>query len=263
MPHLGDNTINLISDRFTLAQLQRLVIDPTQTAALQIGLTAEQQHYLGRVLRLRSGDHFIAMNGQGQSWLAELTTTGATLLESINVTAELPLAVTLALALPKGNGFDEVVRQVTELGVDHIVPIISDRTLMNPSLPKLDRWRRIAQEAAEQSERQIVPVILDPIAFSDYLAVDKVGDQSIRHVTSLRLICVARNHPPHLLDRLTDPLMLARVTVAIGPEGGWTDGEIERAIAAGYQPVSLGQRILRTVTAPMAALAMIAGAVRA
>lgn len=246
-----------------MAQLQRLVIDPTQIAALQIGLTAAQQHYLGRVLRLRSGDHFIAMNGRGQSWLAELTPTGATLLETINVTAELPLAVTLALALPKGNGFDEVVRQVTELGVDRIVPIISDRTLINPSLPKLDRWRRIAQEAAEQSERQIVPTILDPIAFSDYLAIDEMVDPTINDTTSLRMICVARNYPPHLLERLAEPLTLTRVTLAIGPEGGWTDAEIERAIGAGYQPVSLGQRILRAVTAPVAALAMIAGAVRA
>ncbi len=263
MPHLGDNTINLILDGFTLAQLQRLVIDPTQIAALQIGLTAEQQHYLGRVLRLRSGDRFIAMNGQGQSWLAELTATGATLLETIHVTAELPVAVTLALALPKGNGFDDVVRQVTELGVDRIVPLISDRTLMNPSLQKLDRWRRIAQEAAEQSERQIVPTILDSIAFSDYLAINRDIDNAINKATTLRLICVARNNPPHLLERLADPLALTQMTLAIGPEGGWTDGEIERAIAAGYQPVSLGQRILRAVTAPLAALAMIAGAVRA
>jgi 16S rRNA (uracil1498-N3)-methyltransferase len=246
-----------------LAQLQRLVLAPTQIVHPQINLTAEQQHYLVRVLRLRSGDRFIAMNGQGESWLAELTTTSAMLLETINVTAELPLAVTLALALPKSNGFDDVVRQVTELGVDRIVPIISDRTLMNPSLPKRDRWRRIAQEAAEQSERQIVPVIFDPIAFSDYLSIDEAADQSANDATSLRLICVTRNQPPHLLERLTNPLTLSRVTLAIGPEGGWTEGEIERAIAAGYQPVSLGQRILRAVTAPLAALAMIAGAVRA
>ena len=246
-----------------MAQLQRLVIDPTQIDQPHLELTIEQQHYLGRVLRLKPGDHFIAMNGQGQSWLAEFTTTGATLLKQIIVKTELPLAVTLALALPKGNGFDEVVRQVTELGVDRIMPLISDRTLSHPSAHKLDRWRRIAQEAAEQSERQIVPTILEPIAFSDYLTIDETIDKDINNAMSLHVICVARNQPPHLLERLAVTLALTRVTLAIGPEGGWTDAEIDQAIAAGYQPVSLGQRILRTVTAPLAALAMIAGAVRA
>jgi 16S rRNA (uracil1498-N3)-methyltransferase len=240
-----------------LTQLQRLVVAPSQIHYPQVTLTLEQQHYLGRVLRLRSGDRFIAMNGQGQSWLAELTSEtnmSATLLETIIIATELPVSVTLALALPKGNGFDEVVRQVTELGVDRIVPLISDRTLMNPSANKLDRWRRIAQESAEQSERRIVPTIVDPIAFSDYLVSNDIA--------ALRFICTARHHPPHLLDRLMDPLTLTQVTLAIGPEGGWTEAEITAAIAAGYQPVSLGQRIFRAVTAPVAALAMIAGAVR-
>ena len=235
-----------------MAQLQRLVIGASQIDRQQIVLTAEQQHYLSRVLRLRSGDQFIAMNGQGQGWLASLESDQAHILEPIHAHSELPISVTLVLALPKGNGFDEVVRQATELGVICIAPVISDRTLLNPSANKLERWRRIAQEAAEQCERQIVPEILDPVSWSERLQIEPSD------FDTCRLICRARGDSPHLLDYLNQSVCPA-ITLAIGPEGGWTDAEIEAAIAAGYQPISLGRRVLRAVTAPIVALSLVAG----
>jgi 16S rRNA (uracil1498-N3)-methyltransferase len=245
-----------------MAQLQRLVVTPAQISNQVCTLTAEQQHYLSRVLRLHSGDRFIVMDGQGQGWLAELIDplTQAKLLSAIQAETELPLAVTLAIALPKGNGMDEVVRQATELGVSRIVPILSDRTLLNPSTQKLERWCRIAQEAAEQSERQFVPTIQAPIAFLSYL--QDVQSLSAPEGQSLHYLCVARRSAPSLLSCLTASSQSApapaSITVITGPEGGWTEAEVEAAIAAGCQPVSLGKRILRAVTAPIAALALIA-----
>jgi 16S rRNA (uracil1498-N3)-methyltransferase len=213
-------------------------------------------HYLLRVLRLQSGDRFIAMDGQGHSWVAELekpesSQLQAKILETVAVKTELPVVITLALALPKGNGFDEVVRQATELGVASIAPVMSDRTLLKPSPQKLERWRRIAQEAAEQSERQIVPTILEPVPFAHYLQVeDKL---------SIKYLCVTRRFCPHILTcQLPTPDSRLPLTIAIGPEGGWTKPEVEQAIAAGFQPVSLGSRILRAVTAPIVALSLIA-----
>lgn len=242
-----------------MAQLQRLAIAPAQLQNQQITLTAEQQHYLGRVLRLRTGDRFLAIDGSGNWWLAELTNqeteARAKILESVAVQTELSIPTTLVAALPKGSGFDEVVRQATEMGVVCIAPVISDRTLLKPSPQKLERWRRIAQEAAEQSERQIVPIILDPTSFLTHL--QKHQSPNLQQSTQ-RYICVARGSLPHLSDclhRQSDDILLAT-----GPEGGWTDAEVERAIAAGYQPVSLGRRILRSVTAPLAALTLIAAA---
>lgn len=229
-----------------LTQLQRLVIAPSQLEQQEISLTPQQQHYLSRVLRLQTGDRFIAMNGQGQWWLAKLEGAQAQILEPITVQSELPVLVTLIVALPK-NGFDEVVRQTTELGVASLIPVISDRTLLHPSPQKLDRWRRIAQEAAEQSERLIVPEILDPVPFATGLSLAK--DQ--------RYICVARGDSPHLLDCLLSTHH-SPITIATGPEGGWTPAEVEAAIANGFQPVSLGRRILRAVTAPIVALSLIA-----
>lgn len=226
--------------------LQRLVIQQSQLQGSIVELSSEQQHYLQRVLRLKNGDRFIALDGKGQTWIAILESTQATLIESLQVSSELSISVTLMLALPK-TGFDDVVRQVTELGVSCIVPVISDRTLLNPSGNKLDRWRRIAQEAAEQSERQIVPTILEPMPFKT--ALELPADS--------RYICAERGSSQHLLNcELGES-----VIVAIGCEGGWTQQEIEMAIAKDYQPVTLGKRILRAVTAPIAALSLIAGMV--
>lgn len=232
-----------------MTQLQRIAIDPSQRCDRQITLTAEQQHYLGRVLRLRNGDRFIVMDG-GQRWLSELREANqAQILEAIETHTELPIAVTLVMAMPKGSGMDEIVRQATELGVRCIAPVISDRSILQPSLQKLDRWRRIAGEAAEQSERQIVPTILEPVRF----------ESSLSQWQGSRYLCEARGEFPHLLKLLNEDFPDA-IVLAIGPEGGWTDSEIAAAIEAGFQPVSLGQQILRAVTAPIVALALVNGA---
>ncbi len=233
-----------------MAQLQRLAIAFSQLQEQTILLKREQLHYLGHVLRLKEGESFIAMDGQGNSWLAALEAQQGRILEPLEVTSELPVAITLIAALPKGNGFDEVVRCCTELGVTTIMPVISDRTILNPSPQKLQRWRRIATEAAEQSERAIIPAILEPVAFSSAIAtVDG----------NYRYLCVARGEHPHLLKAINSG-QSGEIAIAIGCEGGWTGAEIDKALDLGFQKVSLGSRILRAVTAPIVALSIVAAA---
>jgi len=253
-----------------MAQLQRLAVTATQICdrTIDLTITREQQHYLNRVLRLQAGDRFIAMDGRGHWWSAvlEVRETGlfASIAEEIAANRELPVEVTLMAALPKGNGFDEVVRQAAELGVASIVPVTSDRTLLKPSSQKVDRWKRIAAEAAEQSERQIVPTILEPVSFD--VAIEDCGQK-------YRFICVARGENRHLWDCLVSleppesPLISGEqereglaIVIAVGPEGGWTDKEVERAIELGFEAVSLGSRILRAVTAPIVALSLVGAA---
>jgi 16S rRNA (uracil1498-N3)-methyltransferase len=172
-----------------MSQLQRITIHTHQIQATQLLLTSQQQHYLLRVLRLRDGDQFIAMDGMGEWLLAQLQGEQGKILGSLAVKTELPVSITLMMALPKGNGFDEVVRCCTELGVTCIAPVLSDRSLLNPSSQKLERWRRIASEAAEQSERTFVPTILDPVTFNTFLN---------KAVATHRYICEARGNYPHL-----------------------------------------------------------------
>ena len=233
--------------------MQRLMVEPGQVVADQLRLSSSQQHYLYRVLRLGAGQQFLALDGQGQQWLATLTTESD--LAAIAPTLPSPkisqAAIALAIALPKGNGFDEVVRQTTELGVSTLQPVISDRTLHQPNPKKLDRWQRIAAEATEQSERLLLPEILAPLPWRDYLKQAGAGNQ---------WICVARGDVPHLLAAAQASDLTLPTTVATGPEGGWTKAEVEGAIAAGFQPVSLGPYILRAVTAPLAALTLVMAA---
>jgi 16S rRNA (uracil1498-N3)-methyltransferase len=230
-----------------MGQLQRVVVAPSQINGQIIQLEKAQTHYLQRVLRLQVGDRFIAMDGAGQTWLVEIGEPNSTIIESLMVDSELPNAVTLAIALPKGSGFDDVVRQVTELGVTRIVPIVSDRTQLQPNDKKYARWQKIAEEAAEQSERAIVPTIAAPITWKQYLNQSPSCDD--------RFLCWERRDSPGLLDVLP---ATGTIELAIGPEGGWTTAEVEGAIAVGYQPVSLGKRILRAVTASVAVMAIIA-----
>lgn len=240
-----------------MAQLQRIAITslssanaPSQLQQNQIMLTPQQQHYLSRVLRLQKGDRFIAMDGMGKWWLAQLQGESAQILETLTVETELNVSITLMAALPKGNGFDEVVRCCTELGVACIAPVVSDRTLLNPSPQKLERWRRIASEAAEQSERSFVPTILEPISFNAALS---------SFATQQKYICEGRGNYPHLKNYLHNQGQMS-IVIATGPEGGWTENEIDNAIQAGFEPVSLGRRILRAVTAPIVALSLISAA---
>lgn len=241
-----------------MAQLQRVAIASEQIQGQHIVLNQEQLHYLVRVLRLKSGDRFIAIDPQGGWWRSVLQEESGQILEAMTIATELPATITLVAAMPKGSGFEEIIRQATELGVSAIYPTMSDRTLLKPSPQKIQRWRRIAQEAAEQSEREYVPTIFDPISFSDSPLIKEGSDG----YSTQKYICVARGDAPHLLDTLTahsiQSTQKPEILIATGPEGGWTPAEIKQATAAGVYPVSLGKRILRSITAPVVALSLVA-----
>lgn len=233
----------------------RLVVTPEQIGEQQIILNAQQKHYLLRVLRLGNGDRFIAMDGTSNSWLAEIRDKSAQIIESVDIKTELSVSLSLITALPKGSGYEQIIRCCTELGVSNFVPAISDRTILKPSINKVQRWRKIATEAAEQSERQIVPTIFDPAKFTS--AID-----NFRTSSQDKYICVARGDMPTLWNCLQNsyqPGIVPEILIATGCEGGWTGTEIEKAIAFGYQPVSLGNRILRAVTAPVVVSSIVTG----
>lgn len=205
-----------------------------------------QLHYLQRVMRLSTGAKFQAIDGAGTLYLVELNADcGRVLARSVPTGIELPVAVSLIVAVPK-IGLDEVVRACTELGVSEIYPVTSDRTIVQPSEQKQRRWLEIAKEATEQSERLIVPKIHPVQAWKTVMA----------QITGQRKICAARGEAAHLMSCLD---LQKSISISIGPEGGWTDRELKQSIDLGWQPVSLGDRILRTITAPLTAMSMIGG----
>lgn len=234
--------------------MYRLFINQNQKDDHHISLSSEQEHYLRRVLRLKIGERFVAMDGKGSCWLVELTATGGEIIEVVSNNNELSVAVTLMVALPKSNGFDEIVRCATELGVNQFMPVISARTIIKPKENKLQRWGKIAIEAAEQSERVIVPYIFEPMSF----------DEAITEINKLNAYCylaATRKEVSSLWENLQHipKLTSNHILIATGPEGGWTDEEVEKAIANGFKVVSLGKRILRAITAPIMAMSIVVG----
>ena len=245
--------------------LQRVTIAPSQQQGDQLHLSDAQIHYLGRVLRLQPGERFIAMDGQGTWWLATWQGNAiAHIAHEILATTELPIPLVLMVAMPKGNGMDEIIRQTTELGVAEIWPVMSDRTLLQPSPNKLGRWQRIATEAAEQSERQRIPKLYPPQPWPvalEALQIATHGPSESNERAIAAFLCTARQGVllrESLSQVLSQPASPTQIVIATGPEGGWTDAEIEQAIAHSFTSVSLGRRILRAITASIAATTLIA-----
>lgn len=268
-------------------RLQRVTLQVHQVAQkLQIhgaiALTPEQKHYLVNVLRLEIGAEFIALDRQGGWWLAQLAIASdgemmqAQIIDQLENNSELPTPITLGIAMPKGNNIESIIRQTTELGVREIVPLFSDRTVIKSGTDignqKRDRWQRIAEEAAELSLRNYVPEVSPPQAFKQWLNdLEQVSSQSLTKSPHKphKYICVIRADVPHLLNELSQEAQQildqsshdfderSPIVITIGCEGGWTEREEAMAIAAGFTPVSLGDRVLSAVTAPVVALSIV------
>lgn len=242
--------------RLQRVTLQAHQIVPTLQINSAIALTADQKHYLCNVLRLETGAEFIALDRQDGWWLAKLVSLDiAEIIAKLENNSELVTQITLGIAMPKGSNIESVIRQTTELGVRQIVPLFSDRTILKPDneigKQKRDRWQRIAEEAAELSLRNYVPEISLPQTFRSWLSEIANSSSPI-----LKYICVTSPDAPHLLIDLqkTD---YQQIAIATGCEGGWTAKEEQIAIAAGFVAVSLGDRVLSAVTAPVVALSIV------
>ena len=183
-------------------------------------------------------------------WLAEVKTARKNIvefavIEELPANTELPEA-TLYLALIKFERFEWAVEKATELAVARIVPVEasrSERGLAEGARKRVERWRRIAREAGEQSRRLRPPEVKDPIGFDRMLAAE----------TTHRIWLDERPGAPSLLSALTPS---ATVAFAIGPEGGWSDAERHAFDKASWTPASLGPAILRAETAVTATLAV-------
>ncbi|MFN9818719.1 MAG: RsmE family RNA methyltransferase [Pseudanabaena sp.] len=246
-------------------RLQRLTLQAHQVlSALQINspiaLTTEQRHYLCNVLRLETESEFIALDRQGGWWLAKLSSDPdvAEVIAKLENNSELAAQITLGISMPKGSNIESVIRQTTELGVRQIVPLFSDRTIIKSGTEignqKRDRWQRIAEESAELSMRNYVPEIHSPQTLTSWL--DTLTSSAL---PTWKYICVTSPNAPHLLTSLQNSSgeENSEIIVTTGCEGGWTTREEEMAIAAGFIPVSLGDRVLSAITAPVVALSIV------
>jgi 16S rRNA (uracil1498-N3)-methyltransferase len=217
-----------------------------------VKLDDREAHYLGHVLRLKRGDELVAFNGRGTERHARVSTLTRrngelSLGEERTVQPESTLALTLVQSLAKAEAMDLVVQKATELGVREILPVYSDHSVVKLDSERrerrLEHWKRIAQSACEQCGRHTPPRIAAPEVLPACLArVDRDGN-----------LLLALD--PWSPLRLADLPAAAAVTFAVGPEGGFSSTDLDALDAAGFRRVSLGQRVLRTETAAIAACA--------
>ena len=232
--------------------MHRVRVPKEQLRSGAIRLHSAELRHLRDVLRLKRGAHIEIFDGEGGSFLAEVTAIGASaadiaLKSAIERRSESPLTLTLAVAITKGAKLDWVVEKATELGVSLVVPFTCERTVPERGdfASRVSRWRRIAAAAAAQSGRTICPRIDEVTDFS------AIGQQAARHDRSL-LFWERRGaalEPPEERN-------VQSVVVATGPEGGFTEAEAAQAEATGFTIATLGPRILRAETAAVAAVAL-------
>lgn len=249
--------------------LQRYFVAPSQMTDRTVEIDGDDARHLGTVMRAKLGDTFIACDGQGRVVLAKIAAIGkdavrADIVRPLPDDAETAWRLTVAQSLPKGDKLETVIQKGTEAGAYAFQPFISRRTVVQYDARKeakrLERWRKIAKEAAEQSHRNIIPevrpvcgwpALLRMFAAYDvvllcYEAEGRAGSGQLRTVlTTFRRTQVQMSEQPNVL-------------LVIGPEGGFDSEEAEAAAAAGARLVGLGKRILRTETAALYALACLA-----
>lgn len=214
-------------------------------------MEGDAAHHLGRVLRAEAGQLYELSDGQ-KVWLGRIEKVARDRVEFALV-EELPafrsaVDVTLLLAVVKFDSFEWAIEKATELGVNTIVPLAaarSEKALLAAAAKRAERWKKILVEASQQSRRVNVPSLA---------ALTRPEQSFARQKEELKLLLSERQDAPPLRAILQSQKS-ARAVIAIGPEGGWTDKELESAVKAGFQQVSLGKLILRTETAVIAALA--------
>ncbi len=245
---------------------RRFIADTWTADRTAASLIGDQAHHLAHVLRAQPGQTYDVVAG-GFLHRAEVTAVTDnevrfTLHEELEAAAALP--VHLLLAIFKFDHFEWAVEKATELGVARITPILAHRTekhLAQASVKRVERWRRIAHEAAKQSRRTDFPEVADPTILKPALEAETSPNRILLSETEQALTLTAaltatENRVPHPSQPHREG-WVTTYALAIGPEGGWTSEEMALFPQHGWQPVTLGPRILRAETAAIAAIALL------
>jgi 16S rRNA (uracil1498-N3)-methyltransferase len=236
----------------------RFFVPQNQVSGTTISITGGDVDHIRRVLRLKEGDEIDVLDGTGRVYAAKIREIKGKeviceVITSRSAKSEPETKVTLIQSIPREQKMDILIQKCTELGVDRIIPAMSERTIIKldekKKASRISRWGRIAKEAAEQSARGMIPRIDEVQSLDEALKSSKDFD--------LCLIPWEMEEKATLKEVLRENHGAKSVLIAIGPEGGFSKAEVDLAINAGFKPVSLGKRILRTETAGIAVLAMV------
>lgn len=233
-------------------RISRIYTEQPLAPGNPIELKGQQAHYLSKVLRLKVNARLILFNGDGNEYQSVITSINKqnitiNIEEAVRAISESPLHSILGLGLSRGERMDLAIQKSTELGVTEIVPLFTEFSEVKLQAERLQKkhrhWQQIAISACEQSGRNNIPVIHQPVQLSDWCnAID--CECKLIFEPGANVIQLSQKQPAH-------------VALLIGPEGGFSEQELKYAANNGFQSLSLGPRILRTETAPIAALTVL------
>jgi len=238
--------------------MPRVYIPPERITGEAIPLQSREARYILTVLRLGPGDEVTVFDGEGREYRTVLTEDyeGGMYLaiqEELSTQRESPFRITLGQALLKGERMKFVIQKATELGVDRIIPLVTSRSIPivegeRESL-RIERWRKIAQEAAKQSGRTVVPEIGAIHELADFLAQSE-GSKGPK-------VMLWEGEPTPLREVAAKIDPQGGITLLIGPEGGFSEAEVSAAQDQGFLVAGLGQRVLRAETASLSVLSIL------
>jgi 16S rRNA (uracil1498-N3)-methyltransferase len=204
-------------------------------------LPPDETNHVHNVLRGGNGDLIEVVDGEGRLFTARLRSEGeAAVIEELAAPDGVGVEISLYQAVPKGGRMDLVVEKATEVGATRIVPLLTERGVVTPRGRKVGRWRRVAEAAARQALRLSVPEVAEPVRFED--ATSEVGETG-----------VLLHNAPGLQP--VEAVVGTLVSLFVGPEGGWSEGELRLAEEAGITFGGLGPYRLRSETAGIIAVA--------
>jgi len=223
-------------------------VDESEVADRRVVIAGSQGHHLARVLRVRPGEHGVAVS-HGTEYEIEVVEVGGgrvvgRVIADRPVQGESPVGITLLQAVLPNPDFDAVIEGGTAVGIERFIAVQAERSVARPVSQRLARWQAIAASAAEQSHRGAVPEIVGPVPLAP--ALQQAG--------GARLLVLEPSGPLPLVQAIDGS---DRYTMAVGPEGGWTDAELSLMRERGGVAVNLGPRILRARLAPVVAAAIL------
>ncbi len=234
-------------------RISRLYLQPPLGPETTTRVTGDRAHYLSRVLRLKPGHEVTVFDGRGGEYSANVGTVTRHAVELLlgahrAIERESPLELTLALGLSRGERMDFSIQKATELGVRTVAPLVTERCGVVLSAERAAQrrhhWEKIIISASEQCGRNRLATVQPVLGMDDWLS-RRSPEPGLVFVPDSGSGGPALRHPGD------------RVTLLVGPEGGLTAAELHRAAQAGFRPVQLGPRILRSETAAIAALATV------
>ncbi len=239
--------------------MPRFFVSPEQVSHDDICIRGNDVNHMKNVLRMKPGDEVSVSDGEGTDYFCRVLSlekdeVRLSIENSWHSYVELPVELYLFQGLPKGDKMELIIQKAVELGAKAVIPVKTERVIVKidekKEQKKLSRWNQIAQAAAKQSGRGLIPQVMPIMTFKEALVMASQLDGSLIPYEKAEGMAAARKTVAELKN-------CKKIGVFIGPEGGFDEKEIELAASAGIRPITLGHRILRTETAGLTMLSIL------